>query len=80
MEAFFKTKKKCKSFQTNNVRQLNINIHFESNTRTIPRYEYGENEERRQGFLFLESFITIFAFEENLERFALQFGVPDTRA
>ena len=31
-------------------------------------------------FYLLESFITIFAFEESLERFALQFGVPDTRA
>ena len=30
-------------------------------------------------FYLLESFITIFAFEESLERFALQFGVPDTR-
>ena len=30
-------------------------------------------------FYLLELFITIFAFEESLERFALQFGVPDTR-
>ena len=30
-------------------------------------------------FYLLESFITIFAFEESLERFALQFGALDTR-
>ena len=46
---FFKTKKAFRLI-TSSVRQFDINIHFESIL--VASYEYGENEERRQGFLF----------------------------